>query len=205
MALVVCSCVPFAPRSGLVRAGGGPIVGAVGDVTTIGSPGDCGELWAGVCIIGTVLSADETCVLFIAELCWALSSCELIVHTPFRSVSVCLELGIGGFAPPPAKAEGAFCFNFRGVRRHTSLLPSQKNLRPLVERGRKLLCVGLKLEMLVPEPLTGGISTYLAPLEAQPRMWLAQRVHYSKAPPAVKWRNRSGGEGNGLKRTATRI
>lgn len=53
---------------------------------------------------------------------------------------------------------------------------ASKNLRPLVERSRKLLCVGLKLEMLVPEPLTGGKSTYVAPPEAQPRIWLAQRV-----------------------------
>lgn len=61
----------------------------------------------------------------------------------FQSVSVCLELDrwIGGFAPPAAKAEGAFCFIFRGARRHTSLLPGQKNQRPLVEGSRKLLCV----------------------------------------------------------------
>lgn len=172
---LVCSCVPFAPRSGLVRAGGGPIVGA-GDVTTIGSPGSCGELWSGVCIIGTVLSADETSVLFIAELCCALSSCGLIVHTPSACVSMSRVFGLGGFAPPPAKAEGAFCFNFGVFEDIPHCSRASKNLRPLVERSRKLLCVGLKLEMLVPEPLTGGKSTYVAPPEAQPRIWLAQRV-----------------------------
>lgn len=65
-----------------------------GDVTTIGSPGNCGGFWAGVCIIGTVLSADETSVLFIAELCCALSSCELIVHTPSECVSMS-RVGLG--------------------------------------------------------------------------------------------------------------